>query len=43
MSGYTAGKHCMTDDQKKIYDVDGNGEITLKDILYAAKVVNGTV
>ena len=43
MSGYTAGKHGMTDDQKKIYDFDGNGEITLADVLYAAKVVNGTV
>ena len=43
MSGYTAGKHGMTDDQKKIYDFDGNGEITLTDVLYAEKVVNGTV
>ena len=42
MAGYAAGKHGMTEDQKKIYDFTGDGEITLADVMAAGRVVNGS-
>lgn len=42
MGGYVSGKHGMTDDQKKIYDFTGDGEITLADVIAAGRVVNGS-
>ena len=42
MAGYAAGKHGMTEDQKKIYDFTGDGEVTLADVIVAGRVVNGS-
>ena len=34
---YTIGKHGMTDDQIKIYDLNGDGKVTLADVTKIAR------